>query len=472
MFWPGFKRLYYDETKLNHVAFAGVGWGKTHGGVRWLIHRVIRNFSSVSRKSAIIAPTHRHLKRQHYPVLSEYLRTIGMKEMVDYRLHKQDMVVEFMRGPFKGCQIFLVSMENWQALVAWEFDSIWWDEPGFGNVEVKDFVDQRTGRSRGVQVGQVLYTGVVQIPNWYFDLFGAGSDLHEDGVYRLPEKVEDYAPGWGGAELVRFRESEHTLVLHASSFENKTLKPQYFIRLWQSFGYKESKFRAHVIGEAIAVNTDAVYPDFEEAEQVGDYKPFFGGWNPELNLCFDFNVGQMTALVVQVYEGNYYVVWENGHETMTTQDACKEFLKAFPPEKYGRCEVRVFGDHSGYARSAQLKTRDGSYSIIKNELQGKYASLRIEAPRHSIVQETRVSSTNRLHGEKRLYADRKCRKLITGWRKTSWDKRSGKIAKGSADDHTHAPEALDYYTYVELPPIDLPMVGSSKKAAGDYRTAS
>lgn len=463
-FWPGFPRLAADRTHLNHVAFAGVGWGKTYGGARWFIQRCIENFGSSSRKAAILAPTHRHLKRQHYPILRNALGKLNLHERRDYTFHKQDMVVEFKTGPWRDYQIFLVSMDTWQSLVAWEFDHAWWDEPGFGSVDAKDFLDQRVGRSPGVQLGQILFTGVVQLVNWYFDLFGEGADLMPTAHYNLEQWVDQVAPGWGGKELVRFRENRHNLVLHASSFENKLLRMAYFVRLWEAFGYKLSKFRAHVIGEAVAVNTDAVYPDFDEGEHTGDFQILLGNPRrvPSLDLSFDFNVGQMTSLVCLGYNGDEYALWENGYETMTTSDACREFIRAFPPRDWGHLHIRVFGDNAGYKRDTRQRLRDGDYAIIRNALSPHYREVTIHAPRYTVYQPTRVLSTNRLLAEKRLFIDKRCRKLIAGLRKTSWDSSTGKIRKGADDDHTHAPEALDYRIFVEYPPVDTPMVSSTR----------
>lgn len=469
--WQGGRRLLTDTTKLNHVAFCGVGWGKTHLGSNWCIPRIHANLESSSRKGAILAPNLRLLKRHMFPSLKAALERFNIREGKHYRFHKQDYVIEFGKK-FKNYQVFLVSMENFQAMVAWEFDWLWWDEPGFGSEDLRDFVDQRVGRAPGSAKGQVLYTGVIQLANWYYERFGLGSSLRETSTYRLPEWISTYAPGWGGKEFVRFRENEHSLVLHAASYENERLNPDYFIRLWEAFGWKETKFRAHVLGEAIALNTNAVYDAFNEAVNVGDFRPNFKGETPHLNVCFDFNVGRMSCLVVQSYEEGHYVVWENSDECKTTRDACHEFMRAFPPERYGGHLIRIFGDSGGWARSAQLRTRDGNYSIIRDTLQPHYPRLRIEAPKHVVIHETRVQSTNEFlarsrkgGGGKGLWADRKCRKLISGWRNSVWDPKTGKIKKsGAEDDLTHAPEAIDYFMYVEEPPINRPMTGSTATA--------
>lgn len=227
--------------------------------------------------------------------------------------------------------------------------------------------------------------------------------------------------------------------------------------------YYERKFEAQVIGLGVAVNKNNVYDCFEEKATVGDYPVDCLGHNPVLNLAFDFNVGQMTCIVIQEYLGSHFCVWENSLNCKTTEDACQEFLKAFPHEKFKGRSIQVFGDSSGYARSAQLRTKDGSYSIIKHILSSAGYDVTVRSPRYTVPQETRVMPTNKLHAQAArrdktpgLYANKKCRKLINGWRVVVWDEKTGKIKKGGDDTTTHAPEAVDYYLYVVAPPVVIP----------------
>ncbi len=460
--WDGQQALIEDTKKLNHVYFGGVGHGKTVFGARWLAARNLWNRKSVSKKSAILAPTYRLLEHHMLPYFKAALEEMGMRENLHYSLNKKYLILEYNKDLFPY-QVFFLSADYYQHVVAWEFDCAWWDEPGFSPIELKQFIDTRVGRAAGTSVGQVLHTGVVQIANWYYENFGAAGDLAPISSYELPPWVERYAPDWGGRQLVRHRESKTALVLHASSFENPTLRPDYFDRLWTTYGYDQRKFEAQVIGLGVAINKNSVYDCFEEKASVGSYKVDHQGFNPVLNLCFDFNVGQMTALVVQEYSGSHYVVWENGVDCKITEDACREFIKAFPVNKFGNRFIRVFGDSSGYARNAQLRTKDGSYSIIKAILSAEGYSVEICSPRYTVPQETRVMTTNRLHAQAArrdqtpgLYADKKCRKLINGWRVVAWDQRTGKIKKGGDDTTTHAPEAIDYYLYRVDPPVIVP----------------
>lgn len=475
-FWPGMRRLYYDESHRNHVIFAGIGWGKTFAGMRWAYRRILRNQASKSSKrGAIIAPTRKHLEEIHLPEFKAYLRELGYVEEVHYRVNLQKLTLKFFPSSGIEYSVMFISMHKWDSMVAWQFDWVWWDEPGFGSLNLKEFIDQRVGRVKGTALAQVLYTGVVQISNWYYDLFGVGAPFEVTAKYRLPDWVENYAPGYGGVELTRFRENNSTLVLHGSTFENWELEPEYFHRQFESYGYKTSKFRAQVLGEAIAVNSNAVYDEFDYPASIGDFKPDFAGKTNILNACFDFNFGKMAVLCAQAYWGAHFVTWENDKVLHTTEAAAKYFVERFPREKYGDREVRVNGDSAGWARNHQVRSTDGGYEIIRNILQPHYRRVIIEAPYETIPQDVRVSSTNKFHALAKknaavkpngrgLYADEMCRKLYTGWQVVSWDPVRGKIMKSAEDKETHWAEAVDNYMYVAEPPSNAPNVWTSRAA--------
>lgn len=466
--WQGGSRVYFDEAKRDHVIFAGVGYGKTTLGIRWARRRLLRNLGSRSKKGAIIAPTHKHLKFHHIPLFKEALREIGYFEGIHYTVDQQHNILSFTKKSGLQYQVFFVSMENWKALVAWEFDWLWWDEPGFGSEELKMFVDQRVARLKDTPLGQTLYTGVVQIVNWYYKRFGVGAKFEVGDKYHLPEWVGRIAPGYGGRELVRFRESDRILCLHGSTFENPEIGLDYHVQQFESYGYLESKYRGQVLGEAIAINTNAVYETLDAAASVGDYPVDFKGETMVLHLCLDFNVGNMSGAVVQSYQGSEYVVWENPRTCHITLDVCKAFEEAFPPEKFGNRHVYIYGDSSGYNDYPTARTVDGSFAIARDALKGKYAKVIIKARRDTIPQETRVMATQKFHANAAarrgfgLYADRKCRKLIDSWNTTSWNPKTGDIAKGGENDNTHMAEAVDYFMVVAHPPLNLKTSASSK----------
>lgn len=458
--WPGQSRLLQEKEKLTIVDFAGIGSGKSKFAPRWQLLRNEWNQGSSSKKACYLAPNYKLLKMHCVPNYKAALEERGFMEDVHWSFNKTDMCINYNPQRMFPYQVFFLSADNYTKFVNWEFDSTVWEEPGFCPEEMADFVAQRTGRSPGVKCGQVYMAGVIQKPNWYYDRFGPREDLLEGEKYRLPQWVDDVAPGWGGKVLTRFRESETTLVRHASTYENRLLTKSYLKRLWEQCSWSDHYFKAHVIGLPLAINKNAVYWAFDDAEQVGDYKPDFKGETPHIDLSFDFNYGQMSVIALQEYEGDHYVVWENSTRSKVTEDACLEFIKAFPPHKFGNRIIRVYGDASGYARSPQLRTKDGSYSIIEHVLKPHYARVRIAAPRHTLLQEIRTDATNKLlanTSKKKspgLHIDKSCRRLITGLRSVAWGD-DGKIAKGSGDEITHVPEALDFRNYTVCPPIDL-----------------
>lgn len=465
-FWEGQKRLYLDTKTPSQTCFNGIGHGKTTFGGRWIAHRVHINRRSGNKTamSAIIAPTDKLLKRHHLPVIKHSLTEIGYIEGKHYRYHGQDRVIEFIRG--SKYEIHLASGHRWENLVGWEFDCIWHDEPGFAPLALKEFTDQRVGRAAGVVCGQVLRTGVVQIGNWYYDEFGPGADLEVDGHFTISAKHELYAPEYIGKTYPRFRVGKNKICMHAPGFENPIPPSSYWERQWDTMGHLPAKYQAQVLGLPVVSTEMAVYPTFDEKYGVGDYKPDFKGHTPTLHVCFDFNYGKMSCLVAQEYETNHYVVWENSDNCATVADACEEFRKAFPPERFSDRVLMIHGDQAGYARSPQKRTRDGSYSLIKDAFKGFYRAVEIRAKRHTIEQEARVSSTVEFLsrckvGSRALFVDKKCRKLISGFRTVSWDPKTSKIAKPSDDSHTHAPEAIDYYMYDRNPPIKYEKVGTA-----------
>ena len=106
---------------------------------------------------------------------------------------------------------------------------------------------------------------------------------------------------------------------------------------------------------------------------------------------------------------------------------------------------------------AEYFKRHGAVSAMEDSV---VTHFEIKAPRYAIPQETRVMSTTKLlagaasrNGKSGLFVDRRCRKLIEGWRVVEWNPLTGKIKKGSEDTNTHAPEAVDFYCYIEEPAL-------------------
>ena len=136
------------------------------------------NRGSTRRCAAIVAPTNKHLEELHFPELKNALEEIGLYEDVHYEFNKTKHLLTFNKATCGfEYRLFFVSAENFKNVVGWEWDFALWDEPGFASEELKRFVDQRTGRARGAAKGQILYIGVVQLVNWYYELFGANSML-------------------------------------------------------------------------------------------------------------------------------------------------------------------------------------------------------------------------------------------------------------------------------------------------------
>lgn len=406
---------------------------------------------SSRRFSAVIAPTFRHIKGASIPAFEHFARNIGLVEGVDYRINRSDWYIDFIKLKYR---VWLISGENFKNLVAYEFDCIWVDEPGFLREMIETMIAQRAGR--GAIIGQVLWTGVVQAPNWYYRRFGPAAGLEVDSTWRVPDWVDDYAPGWGGRELTRFRLDDSVLAMHGSTFENGTLNPDYFKRQWDLYGWNENLFAAQVMGLAVPVNSKVVYDEFDETKHVIDCPP--DPKNPVLYIGFDFNVGQMSWLAMQKAEGKHFIVKCNRSDALNTDRACDQIIKEFPEYHWREHHVVVYGDPAGWARSTQTGHRDGNYRIIEQRLKPHFPRMQVKADRHGPLQETRVINTNRHLAQGRLYADKSTRKLVEGWQGCVWDDKGG-IKKGKGETLSHMPEAGDFLMYQLEPPIESKFEG-------------
>lgn len=400
--------------------------------------------------SAVVAPTFKLIKGATIPAFEHFARVAQMTEGVHYAINRSDFYIDFLT---LGYRVWLISADNYKNLVAYQFDCIWVDEPGYLRDEIEEHIGQRAGRS--CRCGQVLWTGVVQSPNWYYNRYGPRAALNSQLPYRLPRYVEEIAPDWYERELVRFREGQTSLVLHASSFENPTLSRNYFLRQIELYGWKEQLFAAQVIGLATPVNSKLVYDEFAE-ENLAEVKP-----RPELkhlNLSFDFNVGQMAWVAAQEYSGEIGVCHANRCDALHTVKACDQIKAAFPKNVWGSHAVSVYGDPAGWARSTQTGWKDGNYAIIRRELQPHFENLTIRASRETILQEARVINTNKHFALKLLSIDKGLLTLIGSLQSTAWDPKGG-IKKGSGDTVTHMGEALDFLIYGLRPPVSSKATG-------------
>lgn len=418
----GQARLLNDRTKRRHAIVAGVGYGKTMAGPPWHFKRCRDNH--LSPESLVIAPDNKLLESRCLAEYENFLVRIGLREDKHFRVYRSSgkIRVNFRwgpRGPNSWSQnVYFLTAEAPKKIVSYNTSHAWLDEPALMHRQVDKNVTKRMRCPRAFY-RQRLYTGTPEgmDGNWFYETF------HPDKVVR-----RDGSP---------FSESRTALVLHGRSHDNPYLDQEYLDMLDEEFGFDEQYYANYILGEWVSLSKDRFYFNFT-TKHIGDFPPM--PELPRLILSFDNNVGCMTWAAIQPYADRYLVVADNGGTGRNIDEACEQFVDAFPPEVWGGHEIQVMGDAALWARSTH--SSETGYAMIRRKLRDHYPNLTVKAHVQNPFVEERSRCTNRLLKAKRLLVDRRAKRVISSAQSAETHPKHG-IKKPSGDQVTHAMEAVD-----------------------------
>ena len=384
-------------------------------GPRWHMKRVVDNRNS--QESLVVAPNNRLLKNRCMVEFVNFLKAINMREGRggDYQIYlsQGDLKLQFRWGH----TIHFLSGAAPENIVSYNASHIWIDEPAIMDIEV---VLKVIGRLRCplALYSQILYTGTPEGMNWFYDRF------HPDMVIRQPGTP--------------FSENETKLVLHGKSHDNPYLSNRYLKLLEEEYGFDLAYYSNYVLGEWTTLSRTRFYYTFVRSKHVGDYPPMTS--LKRLILTFDNNVGCMTWVALQPFQGTYIAIKDNGGRGKNIEDACYQFREAFPPAIWRDHSIQVLGDASLWNRSTHSNGR--GYELIREFLKPHYPHIYIDAPNENPSVNDRNVTTNRLFAKNRLLVDFGCKKLIQSAERVEFEAGGG-VKKGRHDDVTHAMEAVD-----------------------------
>lgn len=428
----GQPRLINDRSKSEHAIVAGLGYGKTLCGARWLVKRCIDNLQS--SEFLVIAPDFRLVKNRCLAEFESLLISMGMKEGRNghYRIYRStnELKVVFRWGPKPwGQTVYFLGAENPAKIVSYNTAAVWLDEPALMNEEVPKKVIQRNRCPHAVY-RQRFYSGTPEGLNWFYDRFGP------DG--RFPCVRIEGTP---------YSESATKLVLHGRSHDNAYAPQEWLDELDREFGWDSKYYANYVLGEWVSLSRSSFYFNFDPRVHVGDYpaRPAI----KDLILTWDNNVGQMTWVAMQPFQGTYLAVKDNDGRGRNIDDCCEQFIDAFPPEVWRDHNLTILGDPAIWQRTTH--SADRGFDLIWENLKKHYPRASVQARDAQPTIEARNRTTNRILGERRLLVDKKCKKLIASAKGAEFDGK-GKVKKGSGDTVTHAMEAVDMALVVLEPP--------------------
>jgi len=423
--FAGQRRLIEDTTKSEHAYIAGLGGGKTTCGVRWDFRRVCDNEDSA--ESIVVAPNYRLLKNRCLAEYDLFLQHIGLRKgrNGDYTINQSssDMKIVFARGH----TIHFLSGAAPENIVSYNASHIWIDEPAIMSELVVQKVIERL-RCPKARYRQILFTGTPEGLNWFFERF------HPNKVPRI--------------EGTKFSESDTRLILHGSTYDNRTLPEDYFRRLEEQYSWDENLYKNYVLGEWVDLSRDRFYYAFSESRHVGDYPPDSSVF--QLYLSFDNNVGKFAWAALQPqFSGGVAVVKANAADASNALVACEQVIRAFPPEIWGNHIVTVYGDAVLYQRSREI--HGTTFDLIRSLLKPYYPRLEVRARRQNPAIHDRSLCTNMFFGQNRLHIDRRLSAVILSARATKQAK-NGEIEKSKDDNVTHLMEAVDRVLMALDPP--------------------
>ena len=421
-FHHGQKRLILDRDFGDHVVLAGVGYGKTWVGPPWSVDRVIANPKSL--ESLVIAPTYKLLRR----CFKEYVKYLLYLGMVpgkggDFVFNKSDPSITYTHN---NHTVQGVSAENPDRLISYTTSHIWCDESALFEDEIIRRCYQRNRCPDAAIRRQILHTTTPEGTNHMYERFG-------------PDKCNRI-------EGTPYSEGKGKLVLHGRSHDNPYLDEEYLQTIESEFGWDSLYYSNYVLGEWVSLSRNAFYFKFS-LEAVGDYP--LKTDHPFMYLTWDSNVDLMTWLVFQRHGKDYHVCSENGSTGRNIQDACQQFIQAYPPARFKDWTIVVLGDASLHKRSDQTYTT--GYDVMMSILKPLYPLMTLKAHRDNPFVEERSRCTNHLFSTNSLKIDKSCRKLIMS-AKTAESDGKGKIKKPAGEKVTHPMEALDMGLIVLEPP--------------------
>lgn len=412
------RRLIEDRTHEHLLALGGVGSGKTTLGYPWHYSRCIIN--AQSDYSFVIGETGKYTKLL-FEGYVKFLESIGMRERTHFRGNRSaPQSIKF----YWGHQILFWSAETKIVSVTSSHD--WQDEPALFQRETTWEIDQRR-RCPKAALLQSLSTTSPEGMNHLYEFFNP-EELERDG---------------------RYSSSDRKLVLHSSSYDNPFLPAGYLRNLEERFGWDDLYFRNYVLGEWVNLARNAFYFAFSE----DNIQPCPIDMDSErLVWTLDNNVGKMQWAAIQPLGKDFRVCHANAGTARNVQEACEEFIKAFPPPVFGNWYIPVLGDFKLRDRSNQSYVT--ALDIIEELMKPHYPNLSIEVPitGNPLVVERSMTS-NKLLKEVRLLIDPSCKRVIHSARATQSDGKGG-IVKPSKDVVTHGMECVDHALCV-LEPVQV-----------------
>lgn len=406
------------DTKVHWIT-GGLGSGKTYGSALWHISRCFENYKV--RKSWHIAPTHAKAKLISIPAFIEvFADWFNMLEGRDFTVTYTAPATIYIKRTKQ--LIVFHSAQKWQSLVGENISH--WSATEVGYYQGREWFDRCQFRARHPE-------------SYCIQGLGEGTPEGTTNSYAELANFDGFDP---------VNKARRTILW---TDDNPWLKPDYIDTLERTLSYDPGKLQSYRYGVFVPFQKGTAYWEFFYSRNVVlDVKV-----DPHLPLllCFDFNKSPLAWVLMQrqridrnfIRYHRFVALDETSGKCRGLMDACAEFISKYPPDRFGNCNIEIYGDPSGFAGSHKAPSCD--FNQIEQYLSGRYASVTVKANRSAPGVEARLDRHNALMAYEQFVVAAWCRNLIRSLTETALkDGMRGEIDKPPGEDWTHYADAVGY----------------------------
>ena len=377
-------------SKKKYVAFvAGLGSGKSFVGSHWAKNKIATERYA---PGLICANTYSQLRDATLVTFFSVLDQFNIPYL--YNTHRGIITVA-------DRTIYAKSLDNFNSLRGIEVGWAWVDELRDAKKEAWDVLIGRVRHKNAVN-RQIRATTTPNGFDWIYELFG-----------------KELKPGY---EMVT-----------ATTLDNPFLPKDYVESLKDS--YDELIYKQEVLGQFVNSGYGQVYYAFKRDQHI---KPIVKNNGYPVYIGMDFNINPMTAVALQVYNNEVYVLKEYYIMSSNTDEMAIAIKNDF-----GNCQV--IPDSTGKA----LKT--SSRGLSDHEILRQHGH--IVMPTRNPARMDRYNSVNNLFDKGRVFINPSCVKLIRDLEQVSFKEGSNEPDTTKDKTLTHISDALGYGVWFHFPII-------------------
>ena len=383
-----FIEIPHDFSLDVAVYQGGFGSGKTFAGSLLGILLCLKYPKILGLVGALTYPLVRDTTLATY---FQHLATMGFKERKDFKFYKTEQKLKFKNGS----QILFRHFQDSVKLKSLNL--------GFAQIEEMSDVDFSIFK---MLLGRLRQTILPNWKNFQYRLFAhTNPQEHKGWIYKT----------FGQNPPPNYR------LIIAPTTENIYLPKDFCNELKKV--YDEKYYRMNVLGEWGDYASGKVVRNFTE-ENIKNIR-----YNADLplHISCDFNVDPMCWILAFVSENNVYFFDEIVEECTTTALCVDIFAQKYKAHKG---QIIINGDASGDNRSCTSEYTN--YVIMKNRLlKHGFSKIDIQIKPFNPPIKNRIIAFNSLiksfEGERHLFVDRKCEKLLYNIENLSYKSGTSKI---------------------------------------------